>query len=143
MNQHLSSLLLGLLFVATTACSEKKEPEPVPSLEGTWMLTRLTEHIPCSNCPTQRFVRDEGYAAGVHTLTITANEYTVRDMVQNTTYAYSYVRRGDTLVITSPLSGSITSRPNIVELKARSLHLQRYVATYGGTTASIDQYFTR
>ncbi|TGD77173.1 hypothetical protein [Hymenobacter wooponensis] len=141
MPRYLHSLLLSLLLLVAAACSTKEVPKPTPSLEGIWVQTRMTEYVPCSNCTTQRFIQDINYPAGVQTLTITPNEYKFN--TAQGTNTFSYVRRGDTLLITVPLaSGSITSRTSIINLKPSSLHLQQY-APRAGTSAIIDQYFTR
>lgn len=138
-----SSLAPGLLLLVAAACSEKQTAEPAASLEGTWVQTRQTEHIPCPTCPTQRFLEDVTYPAGAQTLTLTPNEYILRKTAQNLTYTFPYVRRGDTLLVTAPAAnGPVTTRTHIIELKRQSLHLQLYVAR-GGASALLDMYFTR
>ncbi|WP_460675524.1 hypothetical protein [Hymenobacter coalescens] len=134
----MSFLLLGGLLTAS-ACSKQQDPEPTPTLEGSWNKTRTIGHnvapdgtlTPWFNSPHQ---------PGTLRLELTGSEWISRQSRLSTADTYTYTRSGDTLIVNANVPGSIPNKMLIVEHTPRSLHLRW---TDSKRTVTYTDYYTR
>lgn len=142
MNRQLSTLLLGLLLLVATACDKKKDPEPEPMLDGTWLRTH--EHSIEYNTDGTVLL-DTGkralHPASTFTFSGTTLKITPGSFGEPPLWTYS--RTGNTLVYYDLAQPSYTITYQIQELTKTNMQLVADAHSVRGGTYHITYFFTR
>lgn len=147
------SLLLLSLVLLTTACS-KDNPEPEPTLAGTWKLQRPYFRVYNANgiitneTNTPTSISNETLAFAGGSLTFSKSLFGVEQAwptaIGATSYKMAYTRQDQTITLTTPLLSSYRPLPfTIVKLTDDTLEIQQEQRPDGIVRAATGGVYTK